>query len=117
MIRSMADSLETEHRRNAVHAYEHASEAGHRPVHRVDVVDEPQLNYGAPRQRPTVISRPPVAPLSPLIEHRFADPAATAFKAGFGFAAGTGLFRLVATAGGLLLLVLVTTIALAALGA
>ena len=95
----MTGSSAIEDRRAAVHAYEHAGEAGHRTPHRVDLVDEPELSYGAPRRRSIPQSSHLTAPASQRIDHRFADPAATAFKVGFGFAAGAWVFRLAVSAG------------------
>jgi len=91
----MAEPSDPEDRHAALHAYEHAREAGTSVRHRVDVIDEPVLDYGAPRRpRPAVAARDWPQPTSRTIDHRFADPTATAFKVGFGFAAGTWLFRL-----------------------
>jgi len=102
----------------ALQAYEHAREAGQHVRHRVDVVDEPTLEYGVPRQRPTlsVFLVDGRRATGEHVEHRFADPATTAFKAGFGFTAGAGLFRLIAAVSGLLILVVVATIVAAMVG-
>jgi hypothetical protein len=83
-----------------VHAYEHAREARPAPRHRVDVVDEPTLDYGAPpKPRPHPNPYPPAPPAvdryveygqqrrSDYLTHKVDAPTSTAFKFGFGFAA------------------------------
>jgi len=102
-------------RSEALHAYEHASAAQKAAPHRVDIVDEPVLNYGAPRPRPVLVPVRWDQPRREHLEHAFAEPTATAFKVGFGFAAGAGLFRLVTTVAGLLVIVALAAAALSAL--
>ena len=101
----------------AVHAYDHAREATTGLRHRVDVVDEPVLDYGAPPRRRTYFPMPWMQPGVQHVAHSIDDPTSTALKVGFGFAAGVGLFRLaVLTVVGVLLLVFVATLASAILG-
>jgi len=103
-------------RSEALHAYAHAADAQKPHPHRVDVVDEPVLNYGAPRARPVLVPvRWDQPPRRDHVDQAFAEPTATAFKVGFGFAAGTGLFRLVTTVAGLLVIFALAAAALSAL--
>ncbi len=94
----------------AVHAYEHGLRAVAATGRRLDILDERLLDYGAPRTprggRRAAVLPPPWVPRGPeRLEHAIAAPTATAFRLGFGFAAGAGLFRLLVLAGvGVLLL-------------
>ncbi len=87
----MSDRPEPSDFSNASHAYEHAEHAGEHPVHRVDVTDAPKWPASPPR--------PAAAPAQHLVQHavahthRIEKPTSTAFKFGFGFAAGVGTFR------------------------
>jgi hypothetical protein len=73
----------------AAHAYEHAEHAGDRPLHRLDVIDAPKWPASPPR--PALPGRPAGQVVTHT--HRIEQPAGTAFKVGFGFAAGVAAFR------------------------
>lgn len=90
-----------EDRRRALEAYEHARDVGRMERHTVDFIDERLPASGAWSRRPT--SSPVQAPqMDQPTDHRFVDPAATAFKVAFGFSAGAWTFRLLALSGSLL---------------
>ncbi len=88
----------------ASHAYEHVEHAGDRLPHRVDLVDAPRWPLRPRVPAPPVTGRP--SQIAPVIVHRLEPP--SAFKLGFGFAAGMWTFRA-------LVLIVVWTVLLAAL--
>ncbi|MBV8537986.1 MAG: hypothetical protein JO128_20480 [Alphaproteobacteria bacterium] len=85
----MSDHPEESDFSNASHAYEHAEHAVDRAVpHRLDVTDAPR--WPANPQRPA-----PARPIQHVVTHthRVESPTKSAFKFGFGFAAGVWTFR------------------------
>ncbi len=86
----MSDTPEPSDYSNASHAYDHAEHISDHPVHRLDVTDAPKWPADAS-------PRPPAAqrPVQHVVTHthQVAQPTGTAFKFGFGFAAGVGAFR------------------------
>ncbi len=86
-------------------AYERSLRAVGPVGRRLDILDEPRLHYGAPRNprggwRPAVLPPPAWVPRGrERLEHAIAEPTITALKLGFGSAAGAGLFRFLVLAG------------------
>jgi hypothetical protein len=75
---------------SASHAYEHAEHAGDRPpAHRLDVTDAPRWPAAPPGPR----LGDPARPVQHVVTHRVDSPTRSAFKFGFGFAAGEWTFR------------------------
>jgi hypothetical protein len=77
----------------ASHAYEHAEHVGDRPTHRLDVTDSPRWPKPPAPPRPAPPVAAPGRPDEHVVTHRVETPARTAFKFGFGFAAGVWTFR------------------------
>lgn len=100
----MSDPPEPTDFSNASHAYEHAEHAADHPAHRLDVTDAPRWPAS---------QRPPAAmpPTQHIVTHthQVESPTRSAFKLGFGFAAGVWTFRV-------LVLVVVWTVVAVAVG-
>lgn len=75
----------------ASHAYEHAEHAGDQPQHRLDLTDSPR--WPKPPAPPARPAAGPARPDEHVVTHRVETPTRTAFKFGFGFAAGEWTFR------------------------
>lgn len=111
----MGKSSDIEDRRRALHAYEHAREVGRSTPHGVDFIDE-RLPDTRPRRRlPSLFQKRQPPETSQQSDHRVLEPATTAFKLGFGFAAGEWVFRLAVLAGSLILCLIFVLVALQAL--
>jgi hypothetical protein len=82
----------------AIQAYEQAAEVQKYARHRLDLVDAP----ARPRHRGFDGGIPPRAAdrrgAAPEVTHGIASPTGTAFKLGFGFAAGVAAFRAIVLA-------------------
>lgn len=84
----MSDTPEPPEFSAASHAYEHAEHAGDHPAHRLDVTDAPR--WPKPPPTPAALS---ARPEERVLTHRIESPGRTAFRFGFGFAAGVWTFR------------------------
>lgn len=88
----MNDTPERPEFSTASHAYEHAEHAADQPAHRLDVTDAPRWPVPTPAAPPRAAAGPARA-AEHLVTHRVENPTRSAFKFGFGFAAGIWTFR------------------------
>lgn len=102
----MSDTPEPSDFSNASHAYEHAEHVADHPAHRLDVTDAPKWP-ASPAPRPPAAQQPTQHVVAHT--HQIESPTKSAFKFGFGFAAGVWTFRV-------LVLVVVWTILAIAVG-
>jgi hypothetical protein len=79
----------------AAHAYEHARTANHPQPHRLDIVEAPPAPRPTRKDAPPATPQPTASPDRLHLTHDIASPTATAFKLGFGLAAGAWTFRAV----------------------